>query len=227
MIKPLVIIPVRGGSKGIPNKNIKKLNGKPLIEYTLEAALDIFEIGSICVSTDSLEIKSLVEKKGVPVPFLRPKKLATDTATTYDVLLHAVDFYEKKGHPINTVVLLQATSPFRTSKHIETALELYKSNIDMLVSVKETKSNPYYVLFEEDKNGWLTKSKPSNFTRRQDCPKVWEYNGAIYIINKDSLKKKSLLEFRRVKKYEMDEKSSLDLDTPIDWLLAESLMKMK
>jgi len=224
-MKPLVIIPVRGGSKGISNKNIKKLNGKPLIQYTLEAAMQVFDVENICISTDSFEIKELVERNGVQVPFMRPKELATDTASTYDVLLHALDFYESKGFYPDFVVLLQATSPFRTSIHIKEALELYDENIDMLVSVKETKSNPYYVLFEEDKTGWLTKSKPGNFIRRQDCPKVWEYNGAIYIINPSSLKEKSLSEFRKVKKYEMDEASSLDLDTTIDWLLAESLMK--
>ncbi len=224
-MKPLIIIPVRGGSKGIPGKNIKKLHGKPLIQYTIDAARKIFKDYEICVSTDSPEIKGVVEKLGLAAPFLRPSELATDTASTYDVLLHALNFYESRGYYSDVVILLQATSPFRNSKHISEALELYRSTYDMVVSVTETKSNPYYVLFEEDEDGWLKKSKKGNFTRRQDCPKVWEYNGAIYVINPESLKEKSLLEFQKIKKYVMDERSSLDVDTEIDWMLAEIMME--
>ncbi len=147
-MKPLIIIPARGGSKGIPGKNIKKLGGKPLIEYTLEAARELFSDQQICVSTDSLEIKKVVENLGLAVPFLRPNELATDTASTYDVLLHALNFYEHRNYKPDAVILLQTTSPFRTSTHISEALKLYSNNYDMVVSVKKTKSNPYYVLFE-------------------------------------------------------------------------------
>jgi N-acylneuraminate cytidylyltransferase len=224
-MKPLIIIPARGGSKGIPGKNIKLLNGKPLIQYTIEAAQKLFNDKYICVSTDSEEIKHVVESIGLSVPFLRPRELATDTSTTYDVLLHTLDFYEKKNYFPNIIILLQATSPFRTFEHIQGALNLYNSEYDMVVSVKETKSNPYYVLFEEDEKGFLKKSKSGNFTRRQDCPKVWEYNGAVYVINTESLKKSSHMEFLKIKKYVMDEKSSLDVDTRMDWMFAESMMK--
>src|SRR6056297_1801952 len=122
-MNPLIIIPARGGSKGIPGKNIKELCGKPLIQYTVDAAREIFKDYEICVSTDSSEIKSVVEKLGLKVPFLRPIELATDTASTYDVLLHALNFYENKGYCSDVVILLQATSPFRTSKHIREALK--------------------------------------------------------------------------------------------------------
>ncbi|TMU55057.1 cytidylyltransferase domain-containing protein [Flagellimonas algicola] len=226
-MKPLVVIPVRGGSKGIPNKNIKKLKGKPLIEYTLDAAKEVFPIEQICISTDSVEIKNVAEKNGLEVPFLRPDELATDTASTYDVLIHALEFYEKKGYSPEVVIILQATSPFRGAKHILEALKLFDDEMDMLVSVKETKSNPYYVLFEEDNNGWLVKSKSGDFTRRQDCPQVWEYNGAIYIINTESLRKSSILNFQKIKKYVMEDVNSLDLDTPLDWMIAEKLLETK
>lgn len=223
-MKPLVIIPARGGSKGIPGKNIKDLNGKPLIQYTLDAARGVFQDKEICVSTDSTEIKTVVEKTGLAVPFLRPEDLATDVASTYDVLVHALSYYEKNNYFPDIVVFLQVTSPFRTDEHIREALALYDSGYDMLVSVKETKSNPYYVLFEENEEGWLRKSKKGNFTRRQDCPKVWEYNGAIYLINPNSLKKSNHLDFRKVVKYEMDEFSSHDIDTEFDWKMAEFMM---
>ncbi|MBT8265165.1 MAG: acylneuraminate cytidylyltransferase family protein [Flavobacteriaceae bacterium] len=224
-MKPLIIIPVRGGSKGIPGKNIKKLGGKPLIQYTLDAARELFSDKQICVSTDSPKIKEVVEHLGLEVPFLRPDELASDTASTYDVLLHALNYYEDKKYHPDVIILLQATSPFRTSKHIREALELYSNEYDMVVSVKETKSNPYYVLFEEDEDGWLTKSKTGSFTRRQDAPKVWEYNGAVYVINPKSLREKNHFKFRKVKKYVMDELSSIDLDEELDWRISEFLLK--
>lgn len=226
-MKPLVVIPARGGSKGVPRKNIKLLGGKPLIQYTIEAARKVFDDTVICVSTEDLEIKEVVENLGLQVPFIRPDYLASDTAGTYEVLLHAIEHYENNGYYPDTLILLQATSPFRTAKHLEEALALYDSNCEMLVSVKETKSNPYYVLREENQEGWLVKSKESNFTRRQDCPKVYELNGAIYIMNVSFLKQKAFHEFSKVRKYEMDEMSSHDIDSALDFLISEYIINTK
>ncbi|OFX37859.1 MAG: CMP-N-acetylneuraminic acid synthetase [Bacteroidetes bacterium GWA2_32_17] len=224
-MKPLVIIPARGGSKGVPKKNIKILGGKPLINYTIEAAKAVFEDQFIYVSTDDIEIKNIVEQTGLKVPFLRPAELATDTAGTYEVLLHALNYYENLEYFPDTIILLQPTSPFRTAEHIKEAIKLYTPEIDMVVSVKETKSNPYFNLFEEDYKGFLKKSKESEYTRRQDCPKVWEYNGAIYVINVESLKKLQISKFQKIKKYVMDELSSLDIDSEMDFKFAEILKK--
>ncbi len=226
-MRPLVIIPARGGSKGVPRKNIKLLSGKPLIHYTIEAAQEVVDNINICVSTDDEEIKSIAEKKGLYIPFLRPNELASDTAGSYEVLLHAVEYYEKQGYFADTLILLQPTSPFRSSQQIKEAIKLYSNEIDMVVSVKETKSNPYYILFEEDQQGYLKKSKEANFARRQDCPKVWELNGAIYIINVASLKSKLISEFTKIIKYEMDEYSSHDIDSQFDWELAEYISSTK
>ncbi len=223
-MKPLVVIPARGGSKGLPGKNIKKLMGKPLIHYTIEAARALFSDEQIIVSTDDLDIKSCAEQTGLNVPFIRPAELATDTASTVEVLLHALKVSEDNHYEPDTLILLQPTSPLRNAQHIKEAMNLFTENIDMVVSVKETESNPYYVLFEENENGLLKKSKTGNFTRRQDCPKVWEYNGAIYIIDIQSLKKQSNLNFNNIIKYEMDENSSIDIDTEIDWMIAEYLL---
>lgn len=224
-MKPLIVIPARGGSKGVPRKNIKVLGDKPLIQYTIDAAKGVFDDEFICVSTDDFEIKSVVEQLGLKVPFLRPNELASDTAGTYEVLLHAISYYESKGYFPDTLILLQPTSPFRTSAHIKEALKLYHESIEMVVSVKETKANPYYILFEEDRNGYLKKTKEANFTRRQDCPKVWEYNGAIYIINVKALKEKTISQFTKVCKFEMDETSSHDIDTLLDWRIAEIILQ--
>nr|WP_321226774.1 acylneuraminate cytidylyltransferase family protein [uncultured Psychroserpens sp.] len=221
-MKPLIVIPARGGSKGVPGKNIKLLNGKPLIHYTIEAALGVFENQYIYVSTDSIAIKAVVEEIGLKVPFLRPEYLATDTANSRDVLLHALEQFELVNHiEPDVIILLQPTSPFRNQNHIKEALKLYSNDIDMVVSVKETSANPYYVLFEEDDNKFLRKCKLSNDTRRQDVPKVWELNGAIYIINPTSIINQTVGDFKKVIKYPMSDISSIDIDTPLDWEFAE------
>jgi CMP-N,N'-diacetyllegionaminic acid synthase len=223
-MKYLVLIPARGGSKGIPGKNIKPLNGKPLIYYTIDAAKGITSNDDICVTTDSDDIINCVEAYGIKVPFKRPLELATDQANSTDVMLHAINFYEQMGKEFDTIIYLQPTSPFRNTQHILDAIALFSNQLDMVVSVFATKSNPYYVLFEEDGKGFLKKSKEGNFSTRQECPPVYEYNGAIYIINKERLKKVGFRNFTKVKKYVMDEIHSLDIDTPIDWLLAETVV---
>ncbi len=225
-MKILVIIPARGGSKGIPHKNIKPLNGKPLIYYTIDCARAICDDEDICVSTDDAEIISVVGQYGLKVPFVRPAELATDTAGTYEVLLHALDFYEKQGRHYDVVMLLQNTSPFRTAEHVKEALKLYSQEVDMVVSVKECPANPYYCVFEEDGNGFLHVCKGSgNIFRRQDAPKVYEYNGAIYIMNTETLKTTHMHKMQKRVKFVMDDVSSFDLDTMTDWNMAELIIK--
>lgn len=224
----LVIIPARGGSKGIPGKNIKLLGGKPLIYYAIDIARAIVDDTHICVSTDDDQIIRVVEQYGLSVPFIRPTELATDTAGSYGVLLHALSFYESKGEHFDAVVLLQVTSPFRTVNHVREALNLYNKDLDMVVSVKETDSNPYYLCFEEDTEGMLHISKgDGHYTRRQDCPPVYEYNGAIYIINPERMKAMPLNKFKKRVKYVMDREHSVDLDTMMDWMIAEYMITNK
>jgi CMP-N,N'-diacetyllegionaminic acid synthase len=218
------IIPARGGSKGIPGKNIKLLGGKPLIYYTIEAAREVLEDQYIIISTDDEDIKNKVEQTGIKVPFIRPQHLSGDHVGTYEVLLHSLEYLESIDKHPEVIVLLQATSPFRNGEHIREAIELYHSDVDMVVSVKETASNPYFMLFEEDDRGFLQHSKKGDFARRQDCPKVWEYNGAIYVLNVRSLKRCPISHFDKVVKYVMDEQSSLDIDSPLDWKIAELLI---
>ena len=227
-MKILVIIPARGGSKGIPHKNIKPLNGKPLIHYTIDEAREIVSDEDICVSTDDPEIIKCVEDYGLKVPFVRPEELATDTAGTYEVLLHALNFYEKQGRHYDVVLLLQNTSPFRKAEQIKEALKLYTPDVDMVVSVKECASNPYYCVFEENSEGYLHVCKgEGNIFRRQDAPKVYEYNGAIYIMNAEKLKTTHMHKMQKRVKYVMDDLSSFDLDTMWDWEMAESIINHK
>ena len=224
-MKILFIIPARGGSKGIPGKNIKNLNGKPLIHYSIDLARQFTNDENICLSTDNEAIKENAEQHGLIVPFVRPAELAQDASGTHEVLIHALGFYESKGQVYDMIVLLQPTSPFRQVHHVSGAIDLYTETVDMVVSVKETASNPYYSLVEENVEGYLEKSKKGNFVRRQDCPPVYEYNGAVYVINVVSLKRESMGNFKRIKKYVMDSVSSLDLDTLLDWDFAEFLYK--
>lgn len=223
-MKTLVIIPARSGSKGLPDKNIKLLNGKPLIHYSIEVALKVFKAEDICVSTDSEKYKKIAEKTGIEVPFLRPEKISTDTSTSQEVILHCLDFYKQKGIHYDTVLLLQPTSPFRKKEHITQIISSYTKELDMVVSVKETESNPYYVLAEENEQGYLEKSKKGNFTRRQDCPKVYEYNGSMYVINVNSLSTMKMSEFSKVKKFEMEKFYSIDIDNQFDFDFAEFVL---
>lgn len=222
----LVVIPARGGSKGIPRKNIKPLDGKPLIYYSIDTARTVVPDKDICVSTDDDEIIQVVEDYGLKVPFKRPAELATDTAGTYEVLLHALDFYEKQGRHYDVLILLQNTSPFRTAEHVKGAMGLYSSDVDMVVSVKECAANPYYCVFEENEEGFLHVCKgDGNIFRRQDAPKVYEYNGAIYIMNTAVLKTTHMHKMQKRVKYVMDDASSFDLDTMWDWKMAEMIME--
>lgn len=225
----LVVITARGGSKGIPGKNIKPLCGKPLLLYSIDAARSIAPDNRICLSTDSEEIAQVAKGYGLSVPFMRPAELSTDTASSDSVLKHALNFWsENYGTTIDAVVLLQPTSPFRTKQHLTEALALYDDDVDMVVSVSEAAANPYYDCYEEDADGYLKLSKGEiRPVRRQEAPKAWQTNGSIYIINPHSLRTKTLSTFTKLRKYEMDKVYSIDLDTMIDWKLAEILKNEK
>lgn len=230
MIKgTLILIPARAGSKGLPGKNIKFLGGLPLIAHTLEFALEIkTETDVVCVSSNDDEVLTIARNyEGVDVPFKRPEELASDHAGSYEVIMHALNFYEELGIKFERVLLLQPTSPFRNVEDYNNITELYSSDCDMVVSVSISKNNPYFNLFEENNNGYLKKSKESDIIRRQDCPEVYAFNGSFYLINIESLKKTGLNEFDKVIKCVMPEERSIDIDNMKDWKIAEFLLKEK
>ncbi len=237
-LKPLFIIPARGGSKGIPKKNIVDLGGKPLIAYSIEAALltlqslnekVALERNRIIVSTDSQEIAAVARRSGVDVPFMRPDYLAADNSGSREVILHAMDFADSQQISYNCVVLLQPTSPFRRACHILGAMELFKPGaMDMVVSVCQASANPYYNCFETDTaTGYLHISKGDGLlTRRQDAPAAWEYNGAVYVINPESIRRMPLGAFPRRLPYCMTAEDSLDIDSPLDLTVARALISL-
>lgn len=227
-MKVLIVIPARGGSKGIPYKNIKPLNGKPLICYTIDVARQFTADENICVSTDDDEIIKVVEDYGLKVLFKRPDYLATDTCGSNDVIQHAYQFYEQRNRHYDAILLLQPTSPFRKVEFLKEACALYDDNIDMVTSVKLSSCNPYYDGFEEDAEGLLRISKGDGaIERRQDAPSVWQQNGSIYVINPQSLIVKGMAHFKRIRKYAMSDQYSVDIDNPFDWKVAELVIKEK
>lgn len=225
MSKPLFIIPARGGSKGIPRKNIKELCGRPLIHYSIELARAFAPDSHIIVSTDDDEIRDVASRTGLPVPYMRPAELGGDRVGSREVILDAMDWADRQGIGYDCVVLLQPTSPMRVPADVSGALALYRPDVDMVVSVTEAACNPYYDCFETQPDGTLHVSKGDGaYTRRQDAPKAWQYNGAVYVINPTSIRRMTLGEFPRRIPYEMPRSRSVDLDTPLDWTIVESLM---
>ena len=221
----LVVIPARGGSKGLPGKNIKELCGKPLIGYSIDVARAITSDDNICVSTDDRNIIDVVEHYGLKVPFIRPAELATDTVTTNDVLLHALEFYEKQGRHYSKVLLLQPTSPLRKVEEVKEAIALYRDDIDMVVSV--TESHAPAVLCNENEDGFIELVYNRKAVARQSLSIFYEFNGAIYVINVQALKEKGLSGFDKRVKYVMPKESSIDIDDIYDFILAETIIQRK
>lgn len=226
---PLFIIPARGGSKGIPRKNIKPLAGRPLIAYTLDVAKECRQRfgGYILVSTDDSEIAQTVRALGVEVDYMRPAALGGDSVGSREVMLDAMDWAEARGIHFDCVVLLQPTSPLCTADDVVATLQAYEAapGADMAVTVCLSDANPYYNLFETDADGSLRICKGDGLlTRRQDAPPVYQFNGAVYAIRPSSLRQMPLGAFPMRVPVVMPASRSLDLDTPADWARAEALL---
>ncbi len=221
-MKILYIIPARAGSKGLPGKNTKMLGNKPLIVHSIDFAMKNIKSGDqLCISTNDDEVITIASNLGIQVPFKRPEELASDIATTYDVIMHAIKHYEDQNKFFDLVLLLQPTSPFRNQEDFENIIHAYKDDVEMIVSVKKAKENPYFTIFEENELGFLDKSKKGDFQRRQDCPDVFTFNGSMYLMSVNALKNSKIQEFSKVKKIIMPEERSIDIDTMADWTLAE------
>lgn len=221
--KMLAIIPARGGSKGLPGKNIKMLCGTPLIAYTIKAALESGCFTKVIVSTDCNEIAKISSEFGAEVPFIRPAKLATDEASSADVVAHALN---KLDNSYNSFAILQPTSPFRTALDIRNAFNIYTSTgVTSVVSVCEVDKSPYWCFWRKDDSSLLPiLSAENQFARRQEQPSAYALNGAIYIVNTNKFVNSSKFMFDDTKSYVMDKKSSIDIDDIIDFKLAELML---
>lgn len=227
--KILAIIPARGGSKGLPRKNIKKLKGIPLIAYTINAARECEYVDRVVVSTDDEEIADVSRRFGADVPCLRPSELAEDTTPTIDAILHMINYLkENEGYSAEYILLLQCTSPLRNSNHIREGIsKLMNSDAEALISVCEAEVNPYWTkVFDGDKLKSFIDNGVS-INRRQDLPDVYRLNGAMYLIKTDVLIRKRTFQPENLIGYIMDHKSSVDIDTELDFKIAEVIMSEK
>ena len=220
----LAIIPARGGSKRLPRKNILDLCGKPLISWSIEAALKSKYISKVVVSSDDEEILNISSNFGADI-IKRPYELANDTATTFDAIKHTINNLEKYDY----IVLLQPTSPLRNEKHIDEAIELLEEKqADAIVSVCEMDHSPLWSnTLPEDGNmrGFLREEILNK--RSQDLEKYYRLNGAIYICKTDKLlENKSFFLKDNIFAYIMDRKSSIDIDEEIDFLFAERVIEL-
>jgi CMP-N,N'-diacetyllegionaminic acid synthase len=221
----LCIIPARGGSKGVPGKNTRLLHGKPLIAYTVEAALASESIDRVIVSTDDAAIADAGRTAGAEVPFERPASLATDTAGTIDVVLHAMEWVrEQEGAPYDIVVLLHATTPLRSVEDIDAAVDLLGEDADSVVSVTEAYRNPYFNMVEAAADGSIHLVKPGQFLTRQSAPVVYDLNSSIYVWWWDSLVRSRSVFGERTLPYVMPRERSVDIDEEMDFILADALL---
>jgi len=219
----LLLIPARGGSKGIPGKNIATLGGKPLIAWTIEQALQCGQ-GRVLVSTDSEEIATVARDAGAEVPFLRPAELAGDEAGSFEVAEHALNWVEtSSGELPELLVLLQPTSPFRTVDDIVAAVRVVENSVaPAVIGVCEANPHPWMTR-QIGPNGLLDYfvKVPEHIKRRQDFPPAYVVNGAIYVIRARVLLEKKTFQPAGTLAYVMPQERSLDIDLPSDLQLAE------
>ncbi len=216
----LALIPARGGSKGIPGKNIRMMAGKPLIAYTIGAALRCEEIDRVVVSTDSREIADVAVQYGAEVPCLRPEKLSGDTAKTIDAVLHMLRFLEEKKEFYDYLVLLQPTSPLRTEKEISEAIKLaYRSGRDV-AAVSPVQDSPILIRSMGESGELFPLLETDSTVRRQDMPKYYRVNGSIYVNRVANLSGMTSLNDNPLG-YCMEQRHSVDIDEEIDFMAAE------
>lgn len=223
----LAVIPARGGSKGVPGKNIKMLQGQPLIAYTIKAAIESNIFEKVIVSTDSKEIANIALYYGAEVPFLRPEEISGDLTSSDDVILHALFCMRQQGHQYSEICKLQATSPLRNSEHLREAYSLFhEKNADFLVSVCECEHSPLWSgVIGEDLRLDNFISDEVKRSCRQDLPTYYRLNGAIYMgkveefeINKNFLGKNCIA-------YIMEQEASIDIDNQLDFQMAEIMIR--
>lgn len=225
----LAIIPARGGSKGVPRKNIKDLCGKPLIAWTIEEALKSKYIDRLIVSTEDDEIAKISKKYGAEVPFMRAKGLAQDNTPGIDPILHCINWLmDNEKYHSDYICTLQCTSPLRKSNHIDEALEMLGQKVaDSIIGVCESEVSPYWM--KNIKKGKLVDFIKNShvYKRRQELPMVYRLNGAIYIGKTEILKKNRNWYTDNTIPYIMSNEDSIDIDTMMDFKFAELVMKEK
>ncbi|MGZ3863613.1 MAG: acylneuraminate cytidylyltransferase family protein [Bacteroidia bacterium] len=229
----LFVIPARGGSKGLPKKNIKPIAGKPLIAWSAEAAAKAAKLIGNCdviVSTDSEEIAGIAKQYGAQVPFIRPAELSNDTAASIDVMLHALDFMEKSGKQYKYLAMIEPTSPQRDEQDLINALQQLKSTngAESIVGVCKTESCHPLFLTKLNK-GFLEpyENKTYKVYRRQEIDEVFFFEGSMYISNTESLKKRKAFYHEKALGFEMPKWKSFEIDDMVDFIIIEQLLNAR
>lgn len=227
-MKILCTICARGGSKGVKNKNIRELLGKPLIAHTIETAKKWEKFDDIIVSTDSEKIQEIAIEYGAHVPFLRPEELATDEAGKLGVIKHALHFMEQDGCKYDIIIDLDCTSPLRSVEDIEKAYKkLLDENLDIVYSVCEARKNPYFNMVELDENGIpeLSKKPDDKVLSRQKAPKVYEMNASIYVYSREFLVNTNTIHGKKAGIHIMPPERSVDIDSELDYEFVKFMME--
>ena len=224
-MKNIAIIPARSGSKGLKDKNIKLLNGKPLMAYTIEAALKSEQFDDVMVSTDSEKYAEIAKSFGAKVPFLRSAETSTDKASSWDTVAEVLGRYAENGQTFETLCLLQPTSPFRTAEDIKNAYELYNSKADFaVISVCEAEHSPLWCGHLPESGEFLNFINEDAMKQRQAGEKFYRLNGAIYIVNCEKFKTDRYFYQSGSFAYIMPQERSIDIDTALDFKMAEFLI---
>jgi len=226
-MRVLGIVTARGGSKGVPRKNIRNLAGKPLLVWTAEAALKAKRLARVVLTTDDAEIADVGRRAGLEVPFMRPAELAQDSTPSLPVLQHVVTTLEANGDAFDAVCLLQPTSPLRAPDTIDQCIALLEPGVDSVVTILPVPAehNPYWVFFQEP-NGTLTQAMPGPLiARRQELPAAFHREGQVYVTRKTVLMHHNSLYGTTIRGYPIAPKSSVNIDTAADWERAEKLLK--
>jgi len=219
----------RGGSKGVPGKNIKPLLGKPLIAYTVETALNTSLLNDVIISTDSIDIANTAKQFGAKVPFMRPNDLATDTASKWPVFIHALETYQKMfGVSVDYLVDMDVTVPLKLPIDINGAIQkaLDDTNVDVVITGYEPERNPYFNMMEIKPDGYaeIVKKGVKPIVRRQDAPEVYSLTPAAYVIKKSALYEFEHWSKAKCKIYPIPRDRAVDIDTEIDFKIVEFLM---
>lgn len=224
-MKNIAIIPARSGSKGLKDKNIKEINGKPLLTYSIEAALDSKLFDTIYVSTDSESYAKIGVEYGAQVPFLRPAELASDTASSWDAVRCALKQYEEIGKIFDTVTLLQPTSPLRTSEDILGGFQLFQENrAKAVIGVCEVEHSPLWCNTLPEDRKMDAFIKPESDKRRQDLETYYRINGALYIVDTKKIMETDQIYDAECYAYIMDQSHSIDIDTKLDFEIAKTML---
>ena len=228
----LATICCRGGSKGVPGKNIRPLRGKPLIAYTIESAKASALIDDLIISTDEEQIASIAKQFGASVPFMRPADLASDTASKWPVFIHAVETYEKlTGKTVDYLVDVDVTVPLKTAQDIDGAIQLALQNpdTDVVITGYEPERNPYFNMMEIGEDGYaeIVKKGVKPIVRRQDAPQVYSLTPAAYVVKKSALYEFEHWSKAKCKIFPIPRERAVDIDTEIDFKIVEFLMSNK